>query len=530
MPFMNESLEFECQEVCVKLKTYPSTFDDRSWAANEDKKSRFVSDLVSCNTPMYRRGQDAQGRDKHSQGKGQDCQKTGQSGEPSIGGGSSQGKPGGGPCGLGGPCSHGSPCKTVPCGPGSQAKLKEQEGPGGGPKGPCGGQSAKEKTGGGPCGLGGPCSQGSPCKKAPCGPGGSVGKASGPGGGASGHGGGSSGPCCGSSGPGGGASSHGGGTSGPCGGASGHGGKTSGPCGGGSGPGGGGGGPPCTGRAPCSASCCKGHGGGSAPGDLLVGDSLINAADNTIGTMKDLMVKNNLLKKQLADSKDRLCTATQENAEIKRIMNERYDPEKSKAFQNKIKQLTDAKKIDKCDAKELCAIQKSIDDMNKAYEILEVENANLRRLIEKQSKRVTMEAIKVDPEKSSDVKYLQCKIDKLGRELALLRQTEDESMRSGELKGSYAPDMDADNIQKMLAERDALRRKMKGLNFLEDKVNKLQSKADQADHASCNMCKNLNAQNQYINEMESEIEEMQKYYENEVEQSKYNEEILKVSV
>lgn len=259
-----------------------------------------------------------------------------------------------------------------------------------------------------------------------------------------------------------------------------------------------------------------------------MGDSLINAADDTIGTMKDLMIKNNLLQKQLEDSKDRLVTATQENADIKRIMGQRYDPEKSKALKNKITQLSDAKKIDPNDTRELTDIQKSIDDMNKAFEILEVENANLRRLIEKQSKRIPMESIKIDPEKSNDVKYLQNKIDTLGKELAILRQAEDEYMKSGGPKGSYAPDMDADNIQKMLAERDALRRKMKGLVFLENKVNQLQAKANRADSTSGNLSKNLHAQNNYINEMESEMQEMQKYYENEVEHSKYNEEILKV--
>ncbi|KRF78821.1 uncharacterized protein [Drosophila virilis] len=55
VPFMNETLEFYCQDPCVKLKSYPSTIDDRSWAASDDKKSRFVSDLVSCNTPSIRR-------------------------------------------------------------------------------------------------------------------------------------------------------------------------------------------------------------------------------------------------------------------------------------------------------------------------------------------------------------------------------------------------------------------------------------------------------------------------------------------
>ncbi|EDV94722.1 GH22463 [Drosophila grimshawi] len=49
---MNQTLDFVCPDDCFKLKSYPSTFDDRSWAAGETKKSRFVSDLVSCNIPL----------------------------------------------------------------------------------------------------------------------------------------------------------------------------------------------------------------------------------------------------------------------------------------------------------------------------------------------------------------------------------------------------------------------------------------------------------------------------------------------
>ncbi|XP_017847963.1 keratin, type II cytoskeletal 5 isoform X2 [Drosophila busckii] len=369
VPFMNESVEYECQEVCVKLKSYPSTFDDRAWAADDEKKSRFVSDLVSCNAPLT-------------------------AGRPGDGAGAGAGR--------GGRGGRGPEGRTL---------------------------GAKGKRPGQGQGQG------------------------------------------------------------------------------------------------------KGKGQGGPDDNLMMGDSLIHAADETLGRVKELMVKNNLLQKQLDDSKDRLVTAKEENAEIKRIMNQRYDPEKSKALKKKIKELEDAKKIDPRDAQELNALQQSIDDMNKAHDILEAENSQLKRLVEKQSKRVPMESIKIDPEKSNDVNYLQNKIDNLGKELALLRQAEDECMRQAQAAGAelgqQLGDSDVDNIAKILAERDSLRRKLKSLAALEDKVNKLQQKADQADYTSGDLAQNLNEQNRYINDMENEMQDMQKYYENEVEQTKYNEQVLK---
>jgi len=61
VPFSNETYEFECIDSCVKLKSYPSTIDDRSWSANEDKKSQFVAGLVACNSPIKKQ-RDEDGR------------------------------------------------------------------------------------------------------------------------------------------------------------------------------------------------------------------------------------------------------------------------------------------------------------------------------------------------------------------------------------------------------------------------------------------------------------------------------------
>lgn len=55
IPFMNEDEEQCACEKCVKLKKYESSFDDRSWASDSNKKSRFIVDLVSCNFPIFQR-------------------------------------------------------------------------------------------------------------------------------------------------------------------------------------------------------------------------------------------------------------------------------------------------------------------------------------------------------------------------------------------------------------------------------------------------------------------------------------------
>lgn len=52
VPFMNESIESDCIKACVKLKSYESTIDNRSWASDEEKQSKFLSDLVTCQYPV----------------------------------------------------------------------------------------------------------------------------------------------------------------------------------------------------------------------------------------------------------------------------------------------------------------------------------------------------------------------------------------------------------------------------------------------------------------------------------------------
>ncbi|EDV94724.1 GH22472 [Drosophila grimshawi] len=343
VPFMSELPDFNCPKVCVKLKSYPSTVDDRSWAADEDKKSRFVADLVSCNIPLNLQNDDDNG----------------------------------GPGGYGGP---------------------------GGP--------------GGPDDLG---------------------------------------------------------------------------------------------------------------ENGIAGDSLIIAAHDTIENMKNAMKKNNLLDRDQATPEDRKDRPRMENAELRRLMDERYDPGTSRVFRDKIQELSDSRKFDKSDERDLLNIHKAVDDMNKSHDILESQNSNLRRLIEKQSRRASIESIRIDPERSNDVNYLQNKINNMGKELIVLRQAEDEFQRSGGAKfGSWAcscdhqdPDTDIDDIQLILSERQALRMQIQELSPLNAKLKK------QADYDVEEMARNFCAQNQYIADMENDIQEMQHYYEHEVEKSKYNEELLK---
>lgn len=354
VPFMNEVEEFDCLESCVKLKSYPSNIDDRSWSASQEKKSRFVADLIACNSPV-----------------------------------------------IGKRTENGNALKkSVPTSLGPEEEY------------------------------------------------------------------------------------------------------------------------------------------GSS---LLLRDSLINTADDTIRRMQDIMFKNNMLQQKLDESDDKLIVANEENAEILRILSERYNPDKSELLKKKIKELADEKKIDPEDEKQLNDLQMSIVDMIKAHDILEAENSNLKRLIEKQSVRCTLDSIEVDPEKSTDLQYLQNKINRMGKELVLLRKTEDDLMKkcaklseiekSNDIERSnFSPEKDVSNIQRILAERDALRKKCKNLESLGDKINQLEQKANEAENISGDLEDNLNQQSQYINEMQLEMQDMQNYYENEVDKAKGNEEILKVRI
>ncbi|KAL9873084.1 uncharacterized protein ACN427_014059 isoform 2-T3 [Glossina fuscipes fuscipes] len=51
VPFMDEHLEFACRPDCVKLKRYNSIIADSAWALDDKKQSKYLYDLVLCETP-----------------------------------------------------------------------------------------------------------------------------------------------------------------------------------------------------------------------------------------------------------------------------------------------------------------------------------------------------------------------------------------------------------------------------------------------------------------------------------------------
>ncbi|XP_070855035.1 uncharacterized protein [Drosophila suzukii] len=281
--------------------------------------------------------------------------------------------------------------------------------------------------------------------------------------------------------------------------------------------------------------------------DMILKDSLINAADDTIDLLHDLMVRNHIICEQLPISGDKLVTSKEESAEIKRIMTERYNPEKAEALKMKVINLANANKIGSQDLKEFNKIQKGIDDMNKAQEILQAENSYLKRIIEKQSIRCRLDNLQIDPELSTDVQYLQEKINDLVKEVSLLRQTEDMLIRKcakmcrGECSqtprshgdyrnNAFLLEQDISNIEIILQERNALRKKCKQLEALGDKVSALEIKANAAEHLTGDLEENLSQQNQYINDMQQEMQHMQSYYESKVNKAKGIEETLKIVI
>lgn len=269
--------------------------------------------------------------------------------------------------------------------------------------------------------------------------------------------------------------------------------------------------------------------------NLDLGDSLIIAADNTISRLQDLLIKNHIIENKYADSSDNLIPVKKETPEMMRIMTQRYNTENRQNLKVKIKQLSDAHKISMQDESELNEIHQAVDDLYTAHEIVGAENAYLKRLIQKQSLRCRLESLKIDPEKSNDVQYLQEKINNLAKEVSLLRQSENEIIKTGTGTGvgsgenAFSPENDFSNIQRILAERDALHKKCKHLEELSNMVNILEQKASEAEQLSGDLEDNLSQQNQYIKDMQQEMQDMQNYYENEIDKGKGNEEVLKVS-
>ncbi|XP_039954969.1 uncharacterized protein LOC120771154 isoform X1 [Bactrocera tryoni] len=467
VPFMNETVDYECRKACVKLKTYQSTIDHRSWAMDESLQSRFLSDLITCQTPVGGFG-DGDGDDEYDYDY--DGDETGEAaGAPGRNRGSGRG---GGRAGGRTKRGVGRPVHTD-SGYIGEPGMRGDEGAGPSGRGRVGGPGGGGPGGGGPRG-GGP------------------------------RGGGPTGGGPGGSGPGGG-------------------GPGSGPGGfsGGGGPGGGGPG----GAFPGSAD---GRGGKLGQSGLIIADSVIACANEQMGRMQDLLLHKKNLEKQLEVSNERLKVSNMENDKIKAIMNNKFDSSHSKDFYNKIQKLTSGGKISKGEENELLQIYNKFEDMSKAYEILQAENAYLKRLMEKLSLRASFEALKVEPEKSNDIAFLQNEVNKLRKELSILRKFEDDKLKGTmDSNRNKMSDQDAETLKAIVKERNALREKCKTFKDLEAKVYELQKIAKEADKMSDSLSNDLDSQSKHINKMEHEMKQMQDYYEDQIAKHKFNEDILR---
>ncbi|XP_049303692.1 uncharacterized protein LOC105226022 isoform X2 [Bactrocera dorsalis] len=468
VPFMNETVDYECRKACVKLKTYQSTIDHRSWAMDESLQSRFLSDLITCQTPVGGYG-DGDGDDEYDYDYDGD-----ETGEGARAPGRNLGSRRGGgrhKRGVGRPVHTDSGYIGEPgmrgdegAGPSGRGRIGGPGGGGPGGSGPRGGGTG----GGGPRGGG---------------PGGGGPGGSGPGGGGPG------------SGPGG--------------------------FSGGGGPGGGGPGGAFPGGA-------DGRGAKLGQSGLLTADSVIACANEQMGRMQELLLHKKNLEKQLEVSNERLKVSNMENDKIKAIMNNKFDSSHSKDFYNKIQKLTSGGKISKGEENELLQIYNKFEDMSKAYEILQAENAYLKRLMEKLSLRASFEALKVEPEKSNDIAFLQNEVNKLRKELSILRKFEDDKLKGTmDSNRNKMSDQDAETLKAIIKERNALREKCKTFKDLEAKVYELQKIAKEADKMSDSLSNDLDSQSKHINKMEHEMKQMQDYYEDQIAKHKFNEDILR---
>lgn len=171
-----------------------------------------------------------------------------------------------------------------------------------------------------------------------------------------------------------------------------------------------------------------------------------------------------------------------------------------------------------------------MENMCKAYEILQAENNYLKRLIEKLTERVKLENITIQPEKSSDVGYLQKELNKVRKECLMLRQIEEEYQKIKQDTGKLPSitEQDAENIKAIIKERNSLREKCKSFKALEQQVKMLENKAEQAQQEAAELSSLVSNKSQHIDKMAGEMQNMQKYYEEQNQGSCFREEVLKV--
>ncbi|KAL9889576.1 uncharacterized protein ACN427_008880 [Glossina fuscipes fuscipes] len=264
----------------------------------------------------------------------------------------------------------------------------------------------------------------------------------------------------------------------------------------------------------------------SALGSMAGGDSLLEAANMRLEEYQKLLNINTKLEHDLNLSNERLKTATDEYRKIREILDSRLDDSTSKDFYNKVQQLTKAGKLNRNEENEMLQIHKRLEHLLKAYDITRAENNHLRRIIEKMSNRCNLEKIKAEPERSTDINYLQQEVNKLREECLMLRGMEDEYQRMRQQlqqqEGSRKPisSRDAETIKAIIRERNSLRDKLKSFS---QKVGDMQKKEKSLSY-------DLEHQSKYCANIEAEMLKMQKYYEDQMQQGCFQEECLKAQL
>lgn len=263
---------------------------------------------------------------------------------------------------------------------------------------------------------------------------------------------------------------------------------------------------------------------------LNPGDSLLQCANIHLADYQKLLKIKTNLEKELEVSNERLKTAKEENKKIQEILKNKLDSNVSKDFYNKIQKLTSNGKLNKNEENELLQIYQKMENICKAYEILQAENNYLKRLIEKLTERVKLENITIQPEKSSDVGYLQKELNKVRKECLMLRQIEEEYQKIKQDTGKLPSitEQDAENIKAIIKERNSLREKCKSFKALEQQVKMLEKKAEQAQQEVAELSSLVSNKSQHIDKMAGEMQNMQKYYEEQNQGSCFREEVLKV--
>lgn len=223
-------------------------------------------------------------------------------------------------------------------------------------------------------------------------------------------------------------------------------------------------------------------------------DSLLFRTNQKLTDIENLLKENEKLKEELICSADELKKLNDENIRIKDIL-KNGDPSKIVEFENKVKTLIEAGRVDVNDIEELLKLRKQIGDRQKAIEILEAENNALKHLTEKLLTRTKIPSISIELETSTDVSYLQETINNLKQEIVILRAMEDEftkmkidfvSMKrkyddmSEQQKQNYIS-KDNNQIKAIIDERNKLRIQLDKMIGIEGKIAMLKEKALKAD-------------------------------------------------